>query len=214
MELNAANHACSYIIQSQEDEIKRIALELHEGINQNLYSLYTGLGYLESGIKEPHMKSYAKEMASLMERTIQEVRLLSVGLYPNTITTLGLEAAIKSYAKLFTDTFGVLIAIKSSGRERTMAEQRSMTVFRVCQEALINIAKYADASSAEIQFTWKEKSLKIEIKDAGKGFNLESGIERFTGIAAMKERMLIAGGQFYISSEEGKGTTVTITLPI
>ncbi|WP_082232952.1 sensor histidine kinase [Halobacillus massiliensis] len=215
MELKAVNQASTYIIQSQEEEIKRIALELHEGVNQNLYSLYTGLSFLESGIKEPHLKSYAKEMAVLMERTIQEIRLLSVELYPNTLNTLGLLSAVKSYSKSFTSTFGLLVDIESNGEETVISESKSMAVFRVCQEAMLNIAKYADVSAASLQFTWERKSLKIEIIDTGKGFNLKEVMEgRCTGLAAMKERMLLAGGHCHITSESGKGTTVSIYLPI
>ncbi|MDP4552905.1 histidine kinase [Alkalihalobacillus macyae] len=216
MGLQDGNGASTYIIQTQEEEIKRIALELHEGISQNLYSLYTGLGFLETGIEEPRMKSYVKEMATLMERTIQEVRLLSVELYPNTLTTLGLISALKSYSKLYTSTFGILINVESSGVEKVMSERKSMAVFRVCQEALINIAKYADATNATIRFTWEEKSVKIQIEDYGKGFDVIEVMKRneFTGIAAMKERMVLAGGKCHVTSELAKGTTVSIILPI
>lgn len=216
MALQDGNGASTYIIQTQEEEIKRIALELHEGISQNLYSLYTGLGFLETGIEEPRMKSYVKEMATLMERTIQEVRLLSVELYPNTLTTLGLISALKSYSKLYTSTFGILINVESTGVEKVMSERKSMAVFRVCQEALINIAKYADATNATIRFTWEEKSVKIQIEDYGKGFDVIEVMKRneFTGIAAMKERMVLAGGKCHVTSELAKGTTVAIILPI
>jgi len=216
MALKDGNEASTYIIQSQEEEIKRIALELHEGISQNLYSLYTGLGFLETGIEDPHMRSYAKEMATLMERTIQEVRLLSVELYPNTLTTLGLISALKSYTKLYTSTFGILVNFESTGDEKIMSERKSMAVFRVCQEALINIAKYADATCASIRFTWEEKSVKIQIEDYGKGFDVIEVMKRnhFTGIAAMKERMVLADGKCHVTSEPANGTTVSISLPI
>lgn len=216
MEIKATNQASTYIIQSQEDEIKRIALELHEGISQNLYSLYTGLGYLESSIEETHLKGYTKEMAKLMERMIQEVKLLSVELYPTTLPELGLAAALKSYLKLFTSTFGVLVRIEENGQEQVISEAKSMALFRVCQEALINIAKYADSAQATIRFTWGEKSLKIEVIDNGNGFNLTEVKEStgFKGIAAMEERMHLAGGEFHISSTVGEGTNVSIVLPI
>ncbi|MFG6115979.1 sensor histidine kinase [Halobacillus sp. MO56] len=216
MELEAGNQACSYIIQSQEEEIKRVALELHESINQNLYTMQTGLNFIEAGIENQELKSYTKEMAGLMERTIREVRLLSVELYPNTLSTLGLVSAMKSYSKLFTNTFGILIDVHSSGEEKLLSDQKSMAAFRVCQEALINIAKYADTDHAKIEFTWGEISVRIDIKDAGKGFDanevMESGSAN--GIAAMRERLRLVGGQCDFSSELDKGTTVSINLPI
>ncbi|MDL4841919.1 sensor histidine kinase [Aquibacillus rhizosphaerae] len=216
MELKAIEHASTYIIQSQEEEIKRIALELHEGISQNLYSLYTGLEFLQSGINQPDLQGYAKEMSTLLSRTIQEVRLLSVELYPSTLKTLGIFAALKSYIKLFISTFGVIIHVESQGEERELTEHKSLAVFRTCQEALINIAKYADTSEATLSFTWEEKTLKIDIKDKGIGFDLQKAIETnsFKGIAAMKQRMFIVGGDVHLSSGKGKGTNISIVLPI
>lgn len=216
MELKAVNHASTYIIQSQEEELKRIAALLHEGINQNLYSINTGLKFLESGIDQPVLKEYAKEMAILINRTIQEIRLLSVELYPATISTLGLTAALKSYTKLYMNTFGIMVDIFSTGEETAIEEVNSVAVFRVCQEALFNIAKYADVSEAMLQFTWESNMVTIEVKDKGKGFNIKETIDqsRLKGIAAMQQRMAYAGGTCDIVSREGLGTVVKITLPI
>ncbi|MFD1037759.1 sensor histidine kinase [Virgibacillus byunsanensis] len=211
-----ANQASAYIIHSQEEEIKRIAVELHEGVSQNLYSLYTGLEFLQSGISDPTMKDYAKDLSELMNRTIQEVRLLSVELYPNTLAMLGLSSALKSYIKLFTSTFGIVIQVKSTGEEIELSESTSLAIFRSCQEALINIAKHADVAEATFQFTWEKKSLTIEIMDSGKGFNIHEEMKnnQFKGIAAIKQRMNIAGGRCVISSEKNKGTKVSLILPI
>ncbi|MDP4083361.1 MAG: histidine kinase [Bacillota bacterium] len=211
-----SNHQISsYIIQSQEEEIKRIATELHEGVNQNLYSLLTGLKVLETGVIKPHMKMYAREMSQLLEKTIQEMRMLTVELHPPTLTTLGLVAAMKSYCKLYTSTFGILIDLESNGVEKPISELKKISVFRVCQEALANIAKYADTSNAKVVFTWNEEKLHIHIYDFGRGFqiNEQQTEHSFFGIAAMKERMLLAGGECIISSKIGEGTSIEIFLP-
>lgn len=216
MELKAVDHASTYIIQSQEEELKRISALLHEGINQNLYSINTGLRFLETGIEEPVLKQYVKEMSELVNRTIQEIRLLSVELYPATITTLGITAALKSYMKLYMTTFGIMVDMFSTGEETIIEEHRSMAIFRVCQEALFNIAKYADVSEAALRFTWEKDKVIIEIEDKGKGFNLQQVTDRHNlkGIAAMKQRMAFAEGECDIFSREGEGTLVTITLPL
>lgn len=216
MELLSANqYISSYIIQSQEEEIKRIALELHEGVGQNLYSLYTGLQLIETGTEQPQLKSYIQEMGRLMERTIQEIRLLSVELHPPSLSALGLLPAVKSYAKLYTSTFGIVVESESTGEEQSIPEQRNIAVFRVCQEALANAAKYADTSRVKINFFWEEKGLKIVIKDFGRGFNYEECNDgRLSGLAAMKERMFLAGGGCAISSKIGEGTTIEISLPL
>jgi signal transduction histidine kinase len=215
MELKAASSGITHIIQSQEAEIKRVALELHEGIAQNLYSLYTGLQIIEAGIEQSHLKNYIKEMSHLMELTMQEVKLLTVELHPPTLTTLGLFPALTSYIKLFTSTFGILVDIESAGIEQVIPEQKSVAVFRVFQEALMNIAKYADTSNIHVCLISEKNSVKIKIQDFGKGFELNEDLINtcFTGIAAMKERMLLVGGECYIRSKVGEGTTVVILLP-
>jgi signal transduction histidine kinase len=202
----------SYIIQSQEEEIKRIALELHEGVGQSLYSMFTGLQFIEAGVEQPHLKSYIKEMSQIMEKTIQEIRLLSVELHPPTLTTLGLLPAMKSYVKLYTSTFGVEVDIESDGEIQTISESSSIAIFRVCQEALSNIAQYADTSNVKMTFTWLGNLLQITIKDYGRGFELNEN-ESF-GIAAMKERMFLTGGDCVVSSKIGEGTSIEISLPL
>jgi signal transduction histidine kinase len=202
----------SYIIQSQEEEIKRIALELHEGVGQSLYSMFTGLQFIEAGVEQPHLKSYIKEMSQIMEKTIQEIRLLSVELHPPTLSTLGLLPAVKSYVKLYTSTFGIEVDIESIGNEKLINESSSIAIFRVCQEALSNIAKYADTSNVKMEFIWSDRQLLINIKDFGRGFKLK-GIQSF-GIAAMKERMFLTGGDCVVSSTIGEGTSIEISLPL
>jgi signal transduction histidine kinase len=206
----------SYIIQSQEEEIKRISMELHEGVGQNLFSILTGLQFVEAGLSEHHLKNYLHEMTQLIEKTIQEIRLLSVELHPPALTTLGLLPAIKSYIKLYTSTFGVLVDLESIGEEKPIQEQKSVAVFRVCQEALTNIAKHADTSNVKVRFVWNEETLKITIVDFGGGFvTVEQEETSVTlGIAAMKERMLLTGGHCVISSKIGEGTSVEISLPL
>ncbi|MCM2533946.1 histidine kinase [Neobacillus pocheonensis] len=125
----------SYIIHSQDEEIKRIAIELHEGVGQNLYSILTGLQYIESSVDQPNMKNYIREMSQLIEKSIQEIRLLSVELHPPTLTTLGLLPAMKSYIKLYESTFGILVDLESTGEELPIPERNSIALFRVCQEA-------------------------------------------------------------------------------
>ncbi|MDQ0200571.1 sensor histidine kinase [Neobacillus ginsengisoli] len=206
----------SYIIHSQEEEIKRIAIELHEGVGQNLYSILTGLQFIESGVNQPNIVNYVREMSQLIEKTIQEIRLLSVELHPPTLTTLGLLPAMKSYIKLYTSTFGILVDLESTGTEKPLPDRNSIALFRVCQEALANIAKYADTSHVKMNFMWKPDELTIAIHDFGKGFqqeNMEKN-QHSSGLAAMKERMLLTGGQCVISSKIGEGTSIEISLPL
>ncbi|PWW28462.1 two-component system sensor histidine kinase NreB [Cytobacillus oceanisediminis] len=210
----AKNTISSYIIQSQEEEIKRIALELHEGVGQTLYSLYTGMQFIEAAVNLPDLKGYVGDMAQMLEKTIQEIRLLAVELHPPTLETLGLLPAMKSYLKLFTSTYGITVDLQNEGIEVQISERESITLFRICQEALANIARYADTMSAIIVFHWEPGKLSISVKDQGKGFDVDSAMKKSTGLAAMIERMCLINGKCKINSNIGEGTSIEITLPL
>lgn len=211
--LQENNEISSYIIRSSEEEIKRIALELHEGVGQTLYSVYTGIQFLESNSRNEEMKAYIQEMSDVLEKTIQEIRCLSVELHPPTLTTMGFTPAMKSYLSLYTSTYGIVVELKEEGTELQMPENYRITLFRVCQEALGNIAKYADTLKAHIQFIWETDRLTVVIRDEGDGFDVEGNWQK-PGLAAMRGRMQLIGGDCIISSEIGKGTSIKFVLPL
>ena len=208
------NKISSYIIQTHEEEIKRIAMELHEGVGQSLYSLFTGMQLIEKTIEQPAMKSYAGDMNQLLEKTIREIRLLAVELHPPTLTTLGLMSAMKSYIKLYTSTYGIEVEIENLGIESQISDRDNITLFRVCQEALMNIARYADTTKASMIFIWEKSRLMIMIKDSGKGFEVESAMNKLSGLAAMSERMHLIGGNCTVFSKIDDGTSIEISLPL
>ncbi|MFJ7940617.1 sensor histidine kinase [Peribacillus sp. NPDC096622] len=208
------NKISSYIIQTHEEEIKRIAMELHEGVGQSLYSLFTGMKLIEKTIEQPAMKSYAGDMNQLLEKTIREIRLLAVELHPPTLTTLGLMSAMKSYIKLYTSTYGIEVEIENLGIESQISDRDNITLFRVCQEALMNIARYADTTKASMIFIWEKSRLMIKIKDSGKGFEVESAMNKLSGLAAMSERMHLIGGNCTVFSKIDDGTSIEISLSL
>lgn len=208
------NKISSYIIQSQEQEIKRIALELHEGVGQTLYSLYTGMQFIENAIDQPEMKKYVKDMTHVLEKTIQEVRLLAVELHPPTLLTLGFISAMKSYLTIYTSTYGIEVDVEVSGNEVQLTEKENITLFRVCQEALANIALYADTSKAKLIVHWDPDRLLIVIKDVGRGFDVDGALSKTTGLSAIIERMELINGECMISSQINEGTTIEIALPL
>lgn len=203
----------SYIIHSSEEEIKRIAIELHEGVGQSLYSIHTGIQFLKANSSNDELKAYAHEMGEILEKTIKEIRCLSVELHPPTLTTMGFTPAIKSYTKLYTSTYGILVEVMEEGLEFPLTETDRITLFRVCQEALGNIAKYADTQKAHIVITWTHKLLTVIIKDDGEGFDVERHKHK-PGLAAMRRRMELIGGECQISSTIGKGTMIKFVLPL
>lgn len=208
------NNISSYIIETHEEEIKRIAMELHEGVGQSLSSLFSGMQLIETAIEQPAMKTYAGDMKQLLEKAIREIRLLAVELHPPALTTFGLISAIKSYMKIYTSTYGIEVEVENLGIESQISDRDSITLFRVCQEALVNIARYADTTKASILFKWEKSMLLIMIKDSGKGFEVEAAMNKLSGLAAMCERMHLIGGNCTIFSKIDDGTSIEISLPL
>lgn len=208
------NQINSKIIQSYEEEMKRIAIDLHEGVGQTLFSLYTSIHVIENGVIQPEMKEFAAAMADQLEKTIREIRFLTVELHPPALTEFGLVPALKSYLQLFTSTYGIVVDLENTGNEVPLSERLRLPIFRVCQEALGNIAQYADTSKASIQVKWTKNTLDVCIKDEGRGFNVGEAMMKSTGLAAMRERIQLIGGEWAISSTIGKGTIVEMSLPL
>ncbi|GAA0324750.1 hypothetical protein GCM10008967_14180 [Bacillus carboniphilus] len=206
----------NYIIQAQEEEIKRISNELHEGVSQTLYSLFTGLQFVEKQQADPKIKQIVSEMVQLTERTIEELRWVSTELYPASLDTLGIVAAIRSYLKVYTSTFGIDVEVKTMGTERVLSSEQKIALFRSCQEALVNSAKYADTSKVFIDMKWEDNKIMIIIKDEGVGFSIEEVTrnQECLGLASIKQRLELLSGTATVHSTPGKGTIVTLVLPI
>ncbi|RTR27177.1 sensor histidine kinase [Robertmurraya yapensis] len=203
----------NYIIQSSEDEIKRIAFELHEGVGQTLYSVFTGMQLLEANMTDHESKHHVHEMNEILEKTIQEIRFLSVELHPPTLSSLGFLPALKSYLNLYKATYGILVEVEQVGQEILLPERHRIMLFRVCQEALGNIAKYADTHQVHIKLEWEKHGVAIVICDEGIGFDVEKNRHK-PGLAVMYERMKLIGGNCVITSTLGKGTTIQLELPL
>jgi signal transduction histidine kinase len=210
----------NYMIQAQEEELKRIATELHEGVAQTLYSLNIGLKLIEDGIDNgielQALKRYTSDMMKSAERTLEEIRWLSTELYPSSLHDLGLMPALKTYLEIYTSTFGVAVHLKSQGKERKLPSAVEVSLFRACQETLHNAAKYADANEVYIELEWTDIQLLMTIEDFGIGFDVEKTLlnNELLGIVAMKQRMELVDGTFSISSVIGKGTKVVLYAPV
>lgn len=211
--LSEKKEISNYIIQSSEDEIKRIALELHEGVGQTLYSVFTGMQLLEANMTDHESKRHVHEMKEVLEKTIQEIRFLSVELHPPTLSSFGFLPALKSYVNLYKATYGILVEVVQVGQEILLPERHRIMLFRVCQEALGNIAKYADTHQVEIKVNWEKDHVEILICDDGIGFDVELNRHK-QGLAVMHERMNLIGGNCVIASTLGKGTKIQLKLPL
>ena len=207
------------VITAQEDERKRISRELHDETGQSLTSLLVGLKIVD---KSPTLEEARKRLAELQEltsRTLEEVHKLSVELRPTLLDDLGLIAALRSYAKDFSKQFGVPVAFHAAGFEERVPPLVEVAVYRVVQEALTNIAKYASATSVQLKLERSATALHAEVIDDGIGFDpahvlAQKRKENRLGLLGMQERVTLLGGSFRLHSAEGDGVRIAFDLPL
>jgi two-component system sensor histidine kinase DegS len=207
------------ILEGQEEERKRIAMDIHDGIGQMLTSLKFQIESIN--LKESE-KAEAKiaEVDQLIKQIIKEVRKVTFNLKPTVLGDYGLQAALNVFIQEIGKLVDIKLIYKTEGELFRLPQKIENNIFRIIQEAINNAIKYSGADVIEVFLHQTENDLTILVKDEGKGFdpkivearsvNIESG----RGFFNMYERTEYVNGRLEIVSDPGKGTTVTLTVPM
>jgi len=209
------------VTRAQEEERKRIARELHDDTIQALIVLSRQLDDLASRAKGLSEDERFR-LENLWQQTgniIEGVRRLSQDLRPATLDRLGLLPALEWLASDVGRHSGISVELKAEDTERRVSPEAELVLFRIVQEALRNVWRHSQATSAELIVEFDQSKIKITVSDNGKGFELPGVIGDLTkegrlGLAGMQERAKLLGGSLTVESEPGKGTTITIEAPI
>ncbi len=206
------------LISAQEDERRRISRELHDQTGQSLTTLLVGLKVLEKAPTMDAMQARAADLMALVHQTLDEVHRLSVELRPAMLDDLGLVAAVRAMATDFEEAHGVKTAVSIQGLEQRLAPVIEASVYRVIQEALTNIAKYASAEHVSLRLALAGDRLEARVEDDGRGFDLAAVVtakgRQSLGLLGMQERVGLLGGDFVIDSAPGHGTHIRFTIPL
>jgi signal transduction histidine kinase len=201
----------------REDERIRIAREIHDELGQLLTALQTDLSYLIIKLPDANelLIKRTKKMSKLIEKSIQTVQRISSDLRPPVLDELGIVPAIEWYAEEFQTRMGIRCTVCFNAEDIVMDKDCSTVIYRIFQEALTNVARHADATMVNTSMKKKEGMLTLKIKDNGKGITGEqlSSMKSF-GIIGIRERACFVGGEAKIEGIEGKGTTVTVKIPL
>lgn len=195
------------IIDVQEEERKRLSRNLHDGIGQNLYSHLITINRLLSEIDHPLLNQMQKEATQLIE----EIRDISWELRPSVLDDLGLVPAIRSFLSRFSENYHIDVFFECV-LNRRLDISIELTIYRIIQEALTNIRKYAEVSEASVTIREFDETVRVMIEDRGKGFELDSQ-SRGVGLFSMDERARAVGGELTITSSLGKGTRIILEVP-
>ncbi|HEY6906532.1 MAG TPA: sensor histidine kinase, partial [Ignavibacteriaceae bacterium] len=165
------------------------------------------------------ISSLADDCTRLVEKTISVVRNLSLELRPSIIDDLGLAASLRWYADKFSQRTGMKVKTEIDIVEQILPAECAITLFRICQEALTNIAKHSEAEYVKVTLNKKNSSVTLTIEDDGKGFDLQKALKQAVrgkslGLLGMQERAELLGGRFKIKSSEGSGTVVIATCQV
>ncbi len=208
------------VTKAQEEERKRISRELHDDTLQSLVVLSRQLDALASGKEiSAENRHNLEELWKKASDIIKEVRRLSQDLRPAALDRLGLLPALERLATDAADYSGIETAVRVKGEERRLNEEVELVLFRIAQEAIRNVWRHAQATRAEITVAFEKNQVKVTVSDNGAGFEIPDKLGELArdgklGLTGMQERAQLIGGELIVKSAPGKGSTVTVAVPV
>ena len=201
--------------QAREEERKIVARDLHDEIGQILTAIKFDMTWVVRHLPQSDDGVHKRLTASidLISEGVKSVRRICSGLRPGILDDLGLAAAVEWQAREFTARNGISCQISVPSGELRLDGDRASAVFRIFQECLTNVARHAEAQSVRASLDMQDEDLLLVVEDDGKGF-CESEVVGSLGVLGMKERAAAWGGSVLVSSSPGKGTTVTVRVPL
>ncbi|MEE1130378.1 MAG: PAS domain-containing sensor histidine kinase [Caryophanon sp.] len=202
------------LIDARESEHKRLAQELHDGVGQSLFTVSVALQAVNSFIHDnPKLSSYITEVQHELQRAMDDVKAYSHRLRPHSLDQLGLVPTIQTMLKHFDKNMPhIAFSFQSHNVER-YAPVVEINVYRVVQEAIHNVLKYANAKNVSVTLTDDADYLHVTITDDGIGFDRKQLQSEGLGLKHMEERMAFIDGTCRITSAIGEGTTIELHIP-
>jgi signal transduction histidine kinase len=206
------------LFQSQEEERRRIARELHDEAGQSLTAVKLGLDRLEQKVlaETPDLQNDLKDIRKMLVRTSSEIRRLSYKLHPTLLIDLGLEPALKLYFKEIREHSNLDIHFNMIGFDKRMGRDLETALYRFSQEALTNTLKHSGAETFNCKIIKSYPNLIFTAEDDGVGFDgrIENQDKRSLGLIGMRERTLLLGGNFQLKGRSGDGVRIRIEIPL
>ena len=210
----------SQLLTAQEKERRRLSIELHDELGQALMVLKLRLRSIQGALQkdQAEIKGDCDEVIGYINEVTENVRRLSRDLSPSILEDLGLSAAIKWLVDSFTKHCNIGSSFEIMGLDNLFSQESQITVYRIVQECLTNIAKHAQATHVSIFIRKQSSCVFFRVEDNGKGFDVQEVFgkdpdKKGLGLAAMCERARMLGGSLDIWGQEAVGTRITFTIP-
>ena len=207
------------ILQAQDEERRRLARELHDGVGQLLAAASMEVANMAAGgTAVSGGADSASNLESLIKQVNQEIRTMSYLLYPPLLDEVGLRSALAEYVQGFGQRSGIEVSLDMPGHLPRLERDLELCLFRIIQECLTNIHRHAESETAVIRITYDDEALRLEVGDRGKGISQEklAGTQfqgLGVGIRGMRERVRHFGGEIVFQSDRS-GTTVSVVVPV
>ncbi len=206
------------ILTAQEEERRRIAQDLHDDVNQRLALLMLELQSVDRqiGVSPANAQDGVRNVLKELESLSDDVRYMAYRFHPSILDDLGLKAALQRLLDDFSARTGVKALFVHQPLDHQLDKTASTALYRVVQESLSNIARHAKATRVEVEVTVEEEGVVVVVRDDGKGFD-QLTVERCEGglgLLNMRERLLSVQGTCEVESSPGKGTTISLYVPL
>ena len=204
------------LLSAQDEERRRIARELHDNVSQQVALLAIRIDQVAMTPGDsPGTRAYA--MRELRRRTVDistDIHNLSHQLHPAKLEVLGLAEALRGHCQELLAQ-GVRVGFHDKNVPRPLPANLELCLFRVVQEGLNNVVKHSGAFDAQVTIRGMGDVLVVTVADTGRGFHETSAAaQRGLGLASMRERLRLLDGELTVTSQPGRGTTITARVPI
>jgi signal transduction histidine kinase len=199
------------LLRAQEEERRAISRELHDEAGQSFSAILLETENLldtELGADLPRLES----IRNLAQRGLAEARNMALLLRPSMLDDFGLVPALNWQAKETAKRTGLRVQVSAAELPQDLPEEHKTCIYRVVQEALNNVVKHAQASAVQVRLQREDGQIDLTVQDDGTGFDAER--VRGLGLLGMEERVNHLGGVFTIDSQPGRGTVLSINLPV
>ncbi|MER2107357.1 MAG: ATP-binding protein [Solibacillus sp.] len=202
------------LMEAKESEHKRLAKELHDGVGQSLFTVSVALQAVASFVHDNEkLAAYIHEVQEELQRAMDDINAYSHQLRPHSLDQLGLVPTVQMMIDTLRKNMPTLtIHLQAEGMERCDPVVE-INLYRVIQEALHNVVKYAQASEVAIRIVKHGTNIEMTIRDNGQGFDCKNITSAGLGLKHMEERVDLVNGKFELRSSKGSGTIIHIVVP-
>ncbi|MCB0163162.1 MAG: HAMP domain-containing protein [Anaerolineae bacterium] len=207
------------ITNSQEEERKRIARDLHDDTVQTLIAIGQRIELIKGFADNPtEVRSRLSDLRTMVTTAIASVRQFSRDLRPLTLEDLGLAAAMQYLVNQLEQNDGIEVALEIQGEVADIPSDMEIAIYRILQEALNNVRKHAHATRVSVLARFTPRQIRLSVRDNGRGFDVPDDITDFTssgnfGLMGLQERAQLFGGSIKIKSYPNQGTIMEMTIP-